>query len=97
MNPHSLEWVDAKGVGAKLKQRWIGPFEVVQKINPNVYRLHMSDCYPGLPVFNIEHLKHYVPSDGGWGEHTIMKESGRQKLASEEYSMEAIVGHRQRK
>ena len=97
VNPHSLEWVDAKGAGAKLKQRWIGPFEVVQKINPNVYRLRMSDRYPGLPVFNIEHLKRYTPSNDDWGERTVMKESGRQKVVSDEYSVEAIVGHRRRK
>ena len=97
VNPHSLEWVDAKGVGAKLKQRWIGPFEVVQKINPNVYRLHMSDQYPGLPVFNIEHLKSYTPSDKGWGERTVMRESRRQKPASKEYTVEAIIGHHKKK
>lgn len=28
VNPHSLEWVESKGEGAKLVQRWIGPFEV---------------------------------------------------------------------
>jgi len=97
VNLHSLEWVDAKGVGAKLKQRWIGPFEVVQKINPNVYRLRMSDCYPGLPVFNIEHLKRYTPSDEKWGNRTVMQESRRQKPASEEYSVESIIGHRRGK
>ncbi|KAI4294334.1 hypothetical protein K525DRAFT_152155, partial [Schizophyllum commune Loenen D] len=35
----------------------IGPFEVAQRISPNTYRLHMSDKYPGFPVFNISHLK----------------------------------------
>jgi hypothetical protein len=39
INPHSLEWVESKGEGAKLVQRWIGPFEVVQKLNPRTYRL----------------------------------------------------------
>ena len=97
VNPHSLEWTDAKGVGTKLRQRWIGPFEVVQKINPNVYRLRMSDRYPGLPVFNIDHLRLYTPSDAKWGERTVMKESNRQKPASEEYSVEAIIGHRRKK
>ena len=43
VNPHSLEWVDVKGTGTKLKQRWIGPFKVMQRINPKVYRLRMSD------------------------------------------------------
>lgn len=97
VNPHSLEWVDAKGAGTKLKQRWIGPFEVIQKINPKVYRLRMSDQYPGLPVFNIEHLKPYLISDLNWGEHTTMKESQRLKAPTEEYSVEAIVGHRRKK
>ena len=97
VNPHSLEWVDSKGSGAKLKQRWIGPFEVIQRINPKVYRLRMSDQYPGLPVFNIEHLKPYKESDEKWGEHTLMRESRRIKPATEEYSMEAIVGHRRKR
>ena len=39
VNPHSLEWVESKGEGVKLTTRWIGPFEVMQRINPNVYRL----------------------------------------------------------
>ncbi|KAI5886520.1 uncharacterized protein SCHCODRAFT_02460100, partial [Schizophyllum commune H4-8] len=52
VNPHSLEWVESKGK-PKLKQRWIGPFEVAQRISPNTYRLHMNDKYPGFPVFNI--------------------------------------------
>ena len=97
VNPHSLEWVDSKGAGAKLKQRWIGPFEVIQKINPKVYRLRMSDQYPGLPVFNIEHLKLYKESDEEWGERTLMKESRRSKPATEEYSVEAVVGHRRKR
>ena len=97
VNPHSLEWVDSKGSGAKLKQRWIGPFEVIQTINPKVYCLRMSDQYPGLPVFNIEHLKPYTESDKKWGERMLMRESRRIKPATEEYSVEAIVGHRRKR
>lgn len=96
VDPHSLEWVDAKGAGAKLKQRWIGPFEVIQKINPKVYRLCMSNQYPGLPVFNIDHLKPYKPSESKWGDRTVMKESTQSKAVSEEYAVEAIVGHRRK-
>ncbi|KZP18005.1 hypothetical protein FIBSPDRAFT_669831, partial [Athelia psychrophila] len=51
VNPHSLEWIELKGKGAKLVQRWIGPFEVMERINPKVYHLRMSDKYPGSPVF----------------------------------------------
>ena len=94
VNPHSLDWVDAKGAGAKLKQRWIGPFEILQKINPKVFRLRMSDKYPGFPVFNIEHLKKYEESSPDKGERTMMPESRRMRLESPEYEVESIVGHR---
>jgi hypothetical protein len=62
INPHSLEWMESKGSGAKLSQHWIGPFEVMQRINPKVYCLHMSENYPGLPIFNIDHFKRYEES-----------------------------------
>ena len=74
VNPHSLDWVDTKGSGNKLKQLWIGPFEVTQRINPNVFCLRMSHKYPGLPVFNIQHLKKYESSTAEWGEWTVMPE-----------------------
>jgi hypothetical protein len=59
VNPHSLEWLESKGEGAKLVQRWIGPFEVLQQINPKTYRLRLDDRYPGFPVFSYDHLKPY--------------------------------------
>ena len=93
VNPHSLDWIDAKGSGTKLKQRWIGPFEITQKINPKVFRLRMSDKYPGFPVFNIEHLKRYEESGPEWGERTVMPESRRKQAESEEFEVEAIIGH----
>lgn len=31
VNPHSLEWIKSRGEGAKLVQRWIGPFEIQQR------------------------------------------------------------------
>ena len=97
VNPHTLDWIDAKGSGAKLKQRWIGPFEITQKINPKVFRLRMSDRYPGFPVFNIEHLKKYEESGAEWGERTKMPESRRSQAGSQEYEVEAIVGHRRKR
>jgi hypothetical protein len=74
-----------------------GRYHSIQKINPKVYRLRMSDQYPGLPVFNIEHLKLYQESDEKWGERTLMRESRRIKPATEEYSVEAIIGHRRKR
>lgn len=39
VNPHSLEWLESKKDGAKLNPHWVGPFEVVEKVNNNVYHL----------------------------------------------------------
>jgi hypothetical protein len=93
VNPHSLEWVESKGDGAKLTTRWIGPFEVMQKINPNVYRLRMGDNYPGLPVINIQHLKKYE-TDRTYQDRTSLPDSFVRKSESEEFEVEKIVGHR---
>jgi hypothetical protein len=95
VNPHSLEWKEAKGEGKKLVQRWIGPFEVVQKINPKVYRLRMNDRYPGTPVFNIEHLKPYQEPPAAFGvDRTTLPEMRNDEEATEEFPVERIIGHR---
>lgn len=94
VNPHTLEWIESKGDGAKLVQRWIGPFEVVERINPKVYRLRMGDNYKGSPVFNFDHLKKYHPSPEELGSRTVMPELERRKAPNEEFPIEKIVGHR---
>lgn len=94
LNPHSLEWKEAHGEGAKLVQRWIGPFEVTEKINPKVYRLRLDDRYPGSPVVNVEHLKRYAPSPEEFGERKILGDTRTTKPETEEYEVEDIVGHR---
>lgn len=94
VNPHSLEWVESKGEGAKLVQRWIGPFEVQQRINAHTYRLRLPDNFPGQPVFNLQHLKKYQKSPPEFGERTIMPDTRILKPANEEYEVEKIIGHR---
>jgi hypothetical protein len=91
ISPHSLEWIESKGEGAKLVQRWIGPFEVLQKLSPRTYRLRLSDKYPGFPVFNLDHMKPYKESPKEFGDRTMMPET-RDKLEAEEYEVEKIVG-----
>lgn len=95
VNPHSLEWKESRGKGAKLVQRWLGPFEVLEKINPKVYQLQLNDKYPGFPVFNIEHLKEYQSSPQKWSNCTTLPET-RPGAPDEEYEVESIVGHRKR-
>ena len=42
----------------KLKAQKIGPLEVLQKINPNAYRLRLPN---GLRTSNVFNIKHLVP------------------------------------
>lgn len=98
VNPHSLEWVESKGIGSKLVQRAIGPFAVRERINSKVYRLDMSDKYPGSNVINIEHLRRYHASDEQeFGPRTKLPETRSNKVVSEEYEVEDIVAHRKRR
>jgi hypothetical protein len=96
VNPHSLEWIESKGEGVKLGEKWIGPFEIQEVVNPKVFRLRMPDSYKGSPVINLEHLKEYVepePSES----HKQLPVSNRRALESEEFEVESIVGHRRSK
>ena len=93
VNPHTLKLVDVEGTGVKLVQRTIGPFEVMEKINPLVYRLRLPESYPMHPVFNLEHLKKYHPSSPELGERTILPPT-RDVVGREEYKVECILGHR---
>jgi hypothetical protein len=93
VNPHTLKLVETEGTGKKLVQRTIGPFEVLEKINPVVYRLRLPDTYPMHPVFNIAHLKKYHPSPAKFGTRSVLPPT-RDFLASPEYEVEAIIGHR---
>lgn len=93
VNPHSLEWIESQGEGKKLVQRWIGPFEVQQRINANTYRLRLNSSYPGSPVFNIKHLKHYKSSPEEFGPRSKLDDT-RAAPSDEVYEVEAIVGHK---
>ena len=94
LNPHSLEWVESKGEGAKLVQRWIGPFEIQQRINENTYRLRLDESYPGSPVVNIQHLKRYQSSPREFGDCPRLEDTRILKPPSEEYEVDSIVGHK---
>jgi len=94
VNPHVLEWIKSKGDRKKLAQRWIRQFEVTQHINPNIYRLQMSNLYPGLPIFNYQHLKKYEDSPAEYGDCYTLPETRTAKPAQEEYEVEKIIVER---
>lgn len=48
----------------KFKPRYIGPFKIIQVINPNAYRLEMPSTHNSIhDVFNITNLRKYHTSD----------------------------------
>lgn len=93
VNPHSLEWVESKGAGTKLVQRWTGPFVVQARIHPNVYDLAMPDSYPGSTVFNIEHLKKYHCSSKWKDDRSQLRDLREDWAPSDEYEVEGIITH----
>jgi len=96
VNPHSLEWVESKGEGAKLGAKWIGPFEIQEVVNPKVFRLRMPDSYKGSPVINLWHLRMYIEPEPG-ERRTQLPVSECCAAESEEFEVESIVGHRRSK
>ena len=93
VNPHSLEWIESKGEGTKLNPRWVGPFEVLERVNPKVFRLRLPDNYLGSPVINFEHLKKYSEPQID-EERTTLRTDFKRKNESKEYKVEKIIGHR---
>lgn len=94
VNPHTLKLIDVQGTGRKLVQRTIGPFEVMERINLLVYQLRLPDNYPMHPIFNLANLKKYRALDPQFGERTMLPPTRDLLNASEEYEVEAILGHR---
>ncbi|TFY53089.1 hypothetical protein EVJ58_g9647 [Rhodofomes roseus] len=100
VNPHSLELVDVKGTGKKLVQRMLGPFAVIEQVNPLVYRLAMPSTYPMNPVINIEHLRRYREPDlisTDVRRPILPDPRNSELLAIEEYEVESIVSWRRNK
>ena len=56
LDPHRLNLIDIQGMGRKLMQCRIGPFEILEKINDNAYQLRLPDTYPMQNVVNMSHL-----------------------------------------
>jgi hypothetical protein len=94
INPHSLELLESKGAGRKLIQRRIGPFEVLEKINPQVFRLRIPSEYLMHPVINREHLKKYHQSPQEFGQRESLLNPRKLDRNEEEYEVEAIVGYK---
>jgi hypothetical protein len=90
-------WLDSRNIAVKhtgsrkLLPRRLGPFTVLQQINPVAFKLQLPAAMAKLhPVFHVSLLTPF--SDGGRGQATpapIILEDG-----GEEFEVEAVLGHR---
>ena len=80
----------------KLKPRWIGPFQIVEKKSSLVYRLRLPDNMGIHPVFHVSLLKPYKQPS------TLQRPAPRHppptiRDGEEEYEVERILGDRVRR
>jgi hypothetical protein len=94
VNPHSLEWLESKGAGAKLRQRWIGPYEVADRVSLNTYRIKLPKSFPGSGVINVEHLRQYRASPPEFGTRATLPDTRQFLQEGETYEVDAIRAHR---
>ena len=94
INPHSLQWIEAKGEASKLSQKLIGPFAIQERVGNNTYRLDLPDTYTGSNIINVQHLVPYKRSPEEFGERTVLGETRTKRPPSEEYQVEKVVAHR---
>jgi len=50
------------GVGGKLSPRYVGPYEIIEKLNPVAYRLDLPVALEHIHnVFHIPQVRKYIP------------------------------------
>ena len=98
INPHSLKLLRADArKGKKLTMRYEGPFEILQKMGPNTYRLRMPASYGIHPVLNLVHLEPYTPSDPALGSRPFKETSREDFNALPEFEVDSIIVERWRR
>jgi hypothetical protein len=54
----------------------------------------MSEKYPGLPIFNVQHFKKYVESPKDMGERSVLPETRVKKPEATEFVVQKILAHK---
>jgi hypothetical protein len=96
INPFKLNLLESRGIGTKLRQRRLGPFEVLERVSPTAYQLHLPDTYPMHNVVNVEHLSRYQPLND---KDRPKLDNPREliKASTEEYDVDRIVEEKREK
>jgi hypothetical protein len=94
INPHSLQWMESKGKSAKLRQRWIGPFVVQDRVSANAYRVKLPPAFAGRNVINLEHLRPYTTSPTKFGSRVSLPNTRLHVQEGEEHEIEEILAHK---
>ena len=55
--------IKMKGIPGKLQKRFVGPFEITEKIGQQAYRLSLPEDWKIHPVFHISLLKNWGAAD----------------------------------
>jgi len=83
----------AQAPNRKLAPRWVGPFDVTERLGPNAYRLALPPEYGAMSkTFNITHLKAFVPAADG--RPAVRPPPVWYVAGTPEYEVEAVVGRR---
>ncbi|KZV79525.1 hypothetical protein EXIGLDRAFT_598376, partial [Exidia glandulosa HHB12029] len=53
IRPKTLELLESKGEGVKLRQRALGPFAVQERVSDATYRIDLPDTFPMSNVIHI--------------------------------------------
>lgn len=97
INLKSLHILDREeGLGKKLRQRFDGPFEVIEKVTPVAYRIRLDSTYRMHNVINITHLELYSESPSKFGPR-VTREKHRSKGIAPQVEVEKIIAETKRK
>ena len=86
--------INLKGhLTTKLKPRWIGPFQVAEKLSTVVYRLRLPATMQIHPVFHVSLLKRYLVPDSD----VPVRPDPEIVNGEVEYEVDRILGDRRRR
>jgi hypothetical protein len=64
ISTHALPLRTASTQASKLQHKWIGPFSVVEEVNPGAIRVQLPDSYSQVhDTFSVDHLRPWLSHD----------------------------------